>query len=241
MFTGSRTRIRPGRQLLLVGALLLATLLCIALDAVRWAHSSVTFSWMHWNLFLAWLPMLCALAAYNLFREQSRLSWLLAAGCAFVWLLFFPNAPYIVTDILHLQDRGDVPFWYDVLLFVSFAWTGVFLGLASLALMQSLVRRAAGSLLGWVFALGALVLGGVGIYVGRFLRWNSWDVLYRPTGMLATTVDALIHPWDHVHAVVFSTTFSLFLICAYLFLIAVTRMQVEAELGFAGERPSKAA
>jgi uncharacterized membrane protein len=230
MFTGSRTRIRPGRQLLLVGALLLATLLCIALDMLRWAHSSVNFSWMHWNLFLAWLPMLCALAAYNLYREQSRLSWLLAAGCAFVWLLFFPNAPYIVTDILHLQDRGDVPLWFDVLLFVSFAWTGVFLGLASLVLMQSLVRRAAGPLVGWVFAFGALVLGGVGIYVGRFLRWNSWDVLYRPTGMLATTVDALIHPWDHVHAVVFSTTFSLFLICAYLFLIAVTRVQVEAEM-----------
>ena len=98
-----------------------------------------------------------------------------------MWLAFFPNAPYILTDFLHLGSMGDiVPGWYDVLLLYWFAWTGLILGIVSLYLMQEIVTRGLGTAAGWVFVVVAAGLGSFGIYLGRFLRWNSWDLVRRP-------------------------------------------------------------
>ena len=106
------------------------------------------YAGLAWNLFLAWLPMIAALTAYNLKRSDTRGVWVLIVPCVFLWLLFFPNAPYILTDLLHLRARDGVPLWYDLILLIVFAWTGTFLGLVSLYLMHLLVRRAAGATAG---------------------------------------------------------------------------------------------
>ena len=173
------------RQLAVIAALAFATAVCLVQLAVRAVYARSTgYSGLVWNLFLAWLPMLGALLAYNLGRRGRWRDWLLVLPCLVFWLLFFPNAPYILTDILHLQPRGNVPLWYDLILLISFAWTGAFLGLISLYLMQSLVRRSAGVWVGWMFALGVLALSGFGVYLGRFPRWSSWDVLANPSGLL---------------------------------------------------------
>ena len=104
---------------------------------------------------------------------------------------FFPNAPYILTDFLHLGSMGDiVPGWYDVLMLFWFAWTGLMLGVVSLYLMQDIVARALGGAAGWVFVVLAAGFGSFGIYLGRFLRWNSWDLLRRP-GPLAGELSAV--------------------------------------------------
>jgi len=217
MSTSLRLRLRPYRQLAVLGALVFASSLCLALLAVRMAHSrSFDYIGFAWNLFLAWLPMLCALVAYNLFKRRSRLSWLIVAGCALVWLLFFPNAPYLLTDILHLAPRPGTPLWYDLILVIAFAWTGALLGLVSLFLMQMLVRQAAGGPLSWLFALGVLGLSGFGIYLGRFQRWNSWDVLLSPAPLLADIVTRLQHPLAHWRTFAFSGLFSLVMLSAYL-------------------------
>jgi len=221
--------IRRYRQLAVLASLAFASAICLALLAVRVLYSdSRNYSFLAWNLFLAWLPMLCALFAYNAYKRRGRLSWLVVAGCALAWLLFFPNAPYILTDLMHLRPRPDAPLWFDVLLVIAFAWTGLFLGLVSLSLMQALVRRAAGTLASWGFALGVLSLSGFGIYIGRFLRWNSWDVFLSPGGMLADLIDAAQHPLLHARSLVFSGLFSLFLVSAYFMLFALTHLQVEA-------------
>jgi uncharacterized membrane protein len=224
-----RAYLRHHRQLAVILSLGFATSICLGLLALRmlYAHS---FAYMGfaWNLFLAWLPMLCALTAYNVFKHRSSLSWLMVAGCAGVWLLFFPNAPYLMTDIIHLQPRSGVPFWYDLILVLAFAWTGFFLGLVSLYLMQSLVRKLAGGLASWAFALGALSLSGFGIYLGRFLRWNSWDVFFSPLPLLADVVERVRYPMLHLRTFGFSALFSLFIISAYLMLVALTHLPAEA-------------
>src|SRR5882757_8524613 len=188
---------RHSRQLGVVASLVLLTLLSVGLLALRVVHSHhSTYAWLWWNLFLAWLPLGFALIAHNAYSRHSRLSWFLVFGCAIIWLAFFPNAPYLVTDIVHLQHRPDAPFWFDLILFVSIAWTGCFLGLVSLFLMQEIVRRAAGSTVSWLFALAALGLSGFGIYLGRFLRWNSWDLLFTHTRIIGSLLEGLRHPVD---------------------------------------------
>jgi uncharacterized membrane protein len=227
--TPSRALIRRYRQLAVLASLAFASAICLAMLVARVVYSAnLSFSFLAWNLFLAWLPLLCSLFAYNAYKRRSRLSWLVVAGCALAWLLFFPNAPYILTDLMHLRPRPDVPLWFDVLLVIAFAWTGLFLGLVSLSLMQALVRRAAGTLASWGFALSVLSLSGFGIYIGRFLRWNSWDVFLSPGGLMADLLDAAQHPLLHARSLVFSGLFSLFLLSAYIMFVALTHLQVEA-------------
>jgi uncharacterized membrane protein len=224
-----RRWVRRYRQLAVLASLVFATAICLALLVVRVAYSENNMYWyLAWNLFLAWLPLLCSLAVYNAYKRRGRLSWLVVAACALAWLLFFPNAPYLLTDIMHLQPRTDAPLWFDVLLVIAFAWTGLCLGLVSLLLMQNLVRRAAGALASWAFALGVLGISGFGIYIGRFLRWNSWDVLVSPGGLLADLLDTALHPLLHARSLAFSGLFSLFLASAYFMFFALTHLQVEA-------------
>ena len=196
--------------------------LALALWAARTTLAGPRFVFLWWNLFLAWVPWL--LSASLRFTRRGLFFWPLVLG----WLAFFPNAPYLLTDILHLQPRADAPFWFDLLLLLAFAWTGVFLGLVSLFLMQALVRRAAGAAASWAVALGVLGVSGFGIYLGRFLRWNSWDVFFSPASLLLDILAQLRHPLLNARTFVFSALFSLFLISAYLMVVALIHMQVEA-------------
>ena len=134
-----------------------------------------------WNLFLAWIPFVIAYFAYIL---SWRRLWMYLAipAFAFLWLIFFPNAPYILTDLQHLGEApANVPVWYDVIMLVWFSWTGMLLGIVSLNLMQEIIRREFGRWFGWIFVLLVAGLSSAGIYVGRFVRLNSWDILNNPT------------------------------------------------------------
>ena len=114
-----------------------------------------------------------------------------------LWLLFFPNAPYMLTDFVHLDDSPAVPLWYDALMLASFAWTALVLGFASLYLMQMIWQRAAGPAVAWLGVLGALALASFGVYLGRFLGFNSWDALVRPRGILHVIRNDLENPLQH--------------------------------------------
>jgi uncharacterized membrane protein len=174
------------------------------------------------------VPVGSALLVYNLHRQRSKLVWLIVLMSAATWFLFFPNAPYLITDMIHLRARPGVPFWYDLLMLAAFACTGLFLGLISLLLMQEAVRRLAGSVVSWLFALAMLALGSVGIYVGRFLRWNSWDVVFSPQRLVVDVAGAVRHPFLHVGSIAFSVLFAFFLAAMYLTLKAVMNFQNEA-------------
>ena len=216
------------RQLSVVLALGAASLLCLAMVAARICLSGAwRYVFLPWNLFLAWIPLVTSLAAYNAYRHL-RLGWLVAPGLALVWLLFFPNAPYMLTDLLHLQFADNIPLWFDVLLLASFAWTSLLLGCVSLFLMHTLVSRAAGGAAGWLFATAVLGLSAFGVYLGRFQRWNSWDLLYRPLTLLAGVWERVRHPLSHPQTVVFSGLLAFFLITTYLVLMAFAHLPQEA-------------
>src|SRR5262249_38143920 len=154
-------------------------------------------------------------------------SWFLAALCACLWLIFLPNAPYLITDLVHLRPHYDFSYWCDLIMFVSFAWTGIFLGLISLYLMQELVGRIAGGLVSWIFVLSVTGLSSFGIYLGRFPRRNSWDVATQPTVLVADIWERVSNPTAHIQTFAFSGLFALFLFTAYLMLVATTYLRTE--------------
>jgi uncharacterized membrane protein len=134
-----------------------------------------------------------------------------------VWLVFFPNAPYILTDFLHLGSMGDiVPGWYDVLMLFWFAWTGLLLGVVSLYLMQDIVARAFGGAAGWGFVIAAAFLGSFGIYLGRFLRWNSWDLLRRPMPLAGELYGNVTDPALQPRLLGFTLLFALLFLFIYV-------------------------
>lgn len=201
---------RPVAHLLLFA---LATGLCVALLAARMHYTgSHGYKFLVWNLFLAWIPFL---ASWTLSLPR-RVPAALLVGIGAIWLAFFPNAPYIVTDFIHLRKAGPAPVWYDAMLIASFAWTGLVLGIVSLRQMQALVRERLGEFAGWAFAAIALCLGGLGVYLGRFERWNSWDLLVQPQAILGDVAGAFLNPLAHQRTIVIILVFTTFLAVAYL-------------------------
>jgi uncharacterized membrane protein len=184
-----RTRRYSNERVVVLGVFGLATALCVALEAFREHHYGwIDFRFLLWNLFLAWIPLLLALAVYDGYRRNAPLAVLVPG--AVLWLLFLPNAPYLVTDFVHLAPYGP-PLWFDGVLLSTFAWTGLLLGFVSLYLMHALVRHRFGARAGWGGAVAVLGLTSVGVYLGRFLQWNSWDVLVRPGSRLAEVAPRL--------------------------------------------------
>ncbi len=172
--------IRPRRGATVIGSLLFATVVCLAMiHARRYYVGRGSVAFLSWNLVLAWIPLLFAFATYSVHFSRTRRN-LLFTVCALTWFIFFPNAPYIVTDFVHLDSAtNNTQLWVSLFTIASSAWTGLCLGYVSLCLMQEIVAARCGRLVGWLFVLGMLAVSSLGIYMGRFLRWNSWDVLTR--------------------------------------------------------------
>lgn len=184
---------------------------------------SLRHGYLIWNLFLAWVPLFFCLAALKVSRAPlvSRWKfWTLATA----WLLFLPNAPYIVTDLIHLRPRL---FWVDLVLIVLCAWIALVLGFLSLYLMQNLVSRRCGALGGWAFAALVSGLTGVGIYIGRFLRWNSWDVLVNPIGIMNDIFQWAMTSFADKRLAVYPALFALLSFAAHVTLSALLHLRVQ--------------
>ena len=167
-----------------IAALALSSLAGCALLASRAVLlGSLRHGFLVWNLFLAWLPLLFALMLEFRQRRESSRSWI-TPTLAVAWLVFFPNSSYILTDLVHLAPRSVPHFWPDLVLVLIFGLTGLILGFLSLYLMQRLVARRLGWIIGWLFVCSAAILNGFGVYAGRFMRWNSWDVLLNPMSLV---------------------------------------------------------
>jgi uncharacterized membrane protein len=202
--------------------LLLSTGLALTLFAGRVIFSGTTLIYRNlvWNLFLAWIPYGFAFTAAALHRLFPRQWWLLIVPAG-LWLLFFPNAAYIITDFLHLEERPYIPLWYDILLLSTSAWTGIFLAIASLRTIQELVKVYLGAFLSWLFVGFALALNGLGIYLGRFERWNSWDLLFQPRRIVADIADRFANPFENLRFFGFTFLFTAFLLVIYLMFLSM--------------------
>ena len=182
-----------------------------------------TFLFLIWNLFLAWIPYWIALLSNFMARKNGH-SIFLISGFAF-WLLFFPNAPYIITDLLHLRYRDPIPMWYDLLLIFSFAWTGLLLAYLSLFEIKQMLELRLSNLKTQIVIFLSLALSSFGIFVGRFQRWNSWDIFSRPLPLIQDMLDVLLHPMAHIRTFGLAVVLFGFLSLAYLTLINLRHLE----------------
>jgi len=206
-------------------ALTFASAACVALVAARifWT-GNVYSAFLIWNLFLAWLPLIFSLLACDHYRSAPGWNWRFF-GFAGAWLLFFPNAPYIFTDLIHVTSHIYPHFWMDMILILLCALTGFVLGFVSLFLMQSVVRAMFGQLAGWIFIAATAGLSGIGIYLGRFMRFNSWDVLVQPVKLYHGIGTWMAEPLANPKSLGFPVMFATFLFIAYVMLYALTHLK----------------
>ena len=176
-----------------------------------------------WNIFLAWVPLVFTLAIRRQLRVPAPRPWKLrVAGTA--WLLFFPNVPYICTDLVHLTPPRVGNFWIDPVLILLFAMNGLLLGFISLYLMQDVVTRQRGTIAGWSFDALVIGLSGLGVYIGRFLRWNSWDLLTNPLHVFQHLFEWSANRPTLQHLVIFTALFGTFLFLTHVMLHALTQL-----------------
>ena len=212
------------RLRVVVLVLAVASFFSCGLAAARVAYSGRgVFAFLAWNMALAWVPLALSLVLarrhrLDVERAPGRLlSWAIGA----LWLAFFPNAPYMVTDLIHLRARNPVPIWFDAVMVFAFALTGVCIAFVSLLLVHRLVARRLGARVGWLFVAAVAALTGFGIYLGRVQRWNSWDLVTRPADLVAGTADNLVHP----------RTVGMTLLMASLFAVTYLMLFALASLG----------
>jgi uncharacterized membrane protein len=180
---------------------------CLALSIYRMMVSTTPmFLFLNWNLFLAFIPW--GLSSLLIVYPKLQKKKLAVAALLCTWLLFFPNAPYILTDLFHLRiDALGMPLWYDLLLILSFAWVGLMFGFMSLWDIEKILKRylLSSRLKGLLrfrlsiplFSSLLLFIGSFGIYLGRYLRWNSWDILAEPFALIYDIGDRVINPFSH--------------------------------------------
>lgn len=178
---------RPTKGLIAL-SILCITLVCIRIIIkVEWR-----FSFLIWNLFLAWIPFaLTSIATPLQAKINSKAVSILILPS---WLLFFPNSPYIITDLLHIKNYSQNILWFDSLLIFMFAFTGLIIGLHSLQKAHELFNLHFRSTWAWTLVLACTILAGFGIYLGRYCRLNSWDFLQGPTWFFGRIIQQLENP-----------------------------------------------
>jgi uncharacterized membrane protein len=177
-----------------------------------------------WNLFLAWIPLLLALRVEALDERGTNRDWRFWATVA-AWLLFFPNAPYILTDLTHLKFPIRPRWWTDLIVILLFALIGMVLAFLSLHRMQRLVARRGGWPAGWAFVFVVAFISAFGVYLGRFERWNSWDVVTNPLNLLADSFN-----WLHRHSFKFTVLFGILLFTVYTLFYSLTLLGPDARV-----------
>lgn len=205
----------PAADIRRLALMSLFTAYCGGLVAARFLWTGhASFSYLVWNLFLAWMPV--AFSTLAVVLHQNSRNFLLPLALLVPWLLFLPNAPYIITDLVHLRPRAGVPYWYDILLMCSYAFHGLILGFFSMTQVHQLLLSRLRPAYVWVI-MGLVTIGSAyGIYLGRVLRWNSWDILRHPGQILRDCLEPLAHPWAHKEAVAMTIVLSGFLMLGYL-------------------------
>lgn len=158
---------------------------------IKLTHSFF-YAFLVWNLFLAGIPYLISQTLK--WYPPLRSSWVLSLLCFGCWLVFLPNSPYIITDLVHLHSEHSYLKWYDLFLVFVFALNGLLLGLLSMADMFALLSKKFSEKVGLFTMFKVSLLCGYGIYLGRFLRFNSWDVLTRPKSIFLEMMQTIYEP-----------------------------------------------
>lgn len=176
----------------IIRLLILSVGFTISLLILRIIYSgSFMYIFFAWNLFLAVIPL--AISTFLVQTKFKNSHWLILI----VWLIFFPNAPYIITDLVHLKERYPVPLWFDIILIFSAATNGLIMAYVSLRQVESFLTTKMSRPKTNLVLLGCLFLSSFGIYLGRVLRWNSWDILLNPFDLTLEIIHQIINPFRY--------------------------------------------
>ncbi len=199
----------------MVRAILLSNLVSVLLFGLRFIGTDNTQYWfMFWNLLLAWTPVLFAWLLVGKLKSQSwkePMPMLLTV----LWLGFLPNSFYMMSDLVHLHNTGDIGLLFDIVLFLSFIWNGLLAGIISLVMIhKQLIKRRSADFATLIIA-SVLLVNSFALYLGRSLRWNTWDLLVNPAGLLFDVSERFLHPLTHPQ--VFVTTLTFFVLLASIY------------------------
>jgi uncharacterized membrane protein len=193
-----------------IGSLAFLSLVSAVLLAVRIVNSnSVRYGFMFWNLFLAAVPLLLAWWLVHRVRQDGWLKWpqmVLAAA----WFVFLPNSFYLITDLIHLRSNFEADLLFDITVLMSFILAGLAFGFASLYLVHKELGKRLSDLRAYGAVAVILLAASFAICLGRYTRWNTWDIILQPAGLLFDVSDRLINPATHFQT--YHTTVTLFLL-----------------------------
>ena len=162
----------------------------LSLFRILYTHT-FEFLFLSWNLFLAFIPWF--ISSVIILKKLQNKKFLLVI-MILSWVIFFPNSPYILTDLFHLGMSSKAPLWYDLILILSFAWAGLLFGFVSLMDIEKVLESYVGKGKTTFISIGFLFLSGFGIYIGRYLRWNSWDIILSPFALSSDILSKISHP-----------------------------------------------
>jgi uncharacterized membrane protein len=172
-----------------------------------------SYFFLNWNLLLAAVPWLISLIiSSNFVRKRSKI---LTAVLFFIWLLFFPNAPYIITDLYYLRNHPERMFWYDLIMLLMFAWTGLLLGFLSLDKIKESLAGKLSRVKSAIIICVLLFICAFGVYLGRGMRWNSWEIFLEPRKFFLDVIDLFINPMGHGSTWLFTFLMGIFLNISY--------------------------
>ena len=199
----------------LFSTLAIGAALAVLLAVIRiCVTGSLTYIFLVWNLFLAAIPLLISTQMKKReYWQNNKLTFVMLFS---IWLLFFPNAPYILTDLFHLRERMGMPMWFDLTLILSFAWVGLMSGFISLMQMRNMLQKLIGNYATIVATIFILFLCAFGIYLGRYERYNSWDIITNPIALFRDIIVYIVHPIRHLKVYGVTLVFSSFLILSYM-------------------------
>ena len=191
-------------------ALIILSIIAVVFNLARldiWGTGYLLY--LIWNLFLAWIPYIISLA---FIRKNMSINSFIPVFV--IWLLFFPNAPYLVTDVLHIAS-GSPALWYDGLMFFFFGWIGLFLGILSLFQIHQYFKAHLNYLFSEIGIFLVCFISSFGIYLGRFERWNSWDVFLNPIAFIRNFFNLSISITHSGVPLMFVVVFTIFMYSVY--------------------------
>jgi uncharacterized membrane protein len=174
----------------------------------------ISFIFLPWNLFLAFIPYyISARLQQKPIPKEKRVKSIVVF---IAWLLFIPNSFYILTDLFHLQIKEEPLRWFDLTLIFSFAWNGLLLGILSVRQMEKIMWARFRVRNEFFFLYPLMWLIALGIYIGRYMRFNSWDVITNPFQLVEDISYMMIHPFMHFYEWGMITCFSVFMTIIYM-------------------------
>ncbi len=209
--------------------ILINALLLFLLSFMGWLMVMIRFTYtgqfsyrfLLWNLLLAWIPYMISLLIYwiNTFKKGHPVILL---GLGVLWLLFYPNAPYMITDFIHFQINRSFIIWYDFVIYSLFIWTSFLIGFSSIYLVFRTMRQKLNRIICGFIVIVVLFLSSFGIYLGRFIRWNSWDALFQPIDLMHSALQNI-----SAQSLIFSLIFGTLLTLTYAFLYSITYLRID--------------